>query len=139
MPSERERIVDLLLEKTRAERVTWGYRDAPPVPSIFGEHAGMLQPEEIYTATVSTEAGEIFAILRVGESPAANDMNTAIRRAAGRVLVPPLSLTVRDVSRGVELVITSEEITSKGKLEELVKLVRPVRSGEGIIEVLEKA
>ena len=125
MASEKERILDLLLEKTRTGHVQWGYREPPPPVGIAS-----LTPfdpsyrEQAYTAEIKTEAGELLVVLRVPG---------AVSRAFAR----PIHLTVRDTSCDVELVLTPEDVSAE-KLRELSEMVTHFW-GNAIIKALEEA
>lgn len=124
MTDDRERIVDLLLQKTHEGRVAWQKRGSPPAGL-----GGFIK--ETYTARIQSNGGELFAIFR--KDPWEYSL---------RVVTPPapLSLVMKNVKTGNEFRIEPETPILAKKLQELWDTIEQRGTGElrDIIEVLEE-
>ncbi len=122
--TDEERILDLLLAKTREGRVTWSYRPLPSIPGV-GPLPGLVW-EEVYAARIKTDTGELLAILRV---PGA-DPRWALLRVAR-------SLSVRNLTDGTEVLVEADRRT-QSRFDALLEMVRSARPSWSIIKELEK-
>ena len=137
--TNEERVLDLVLEKTREGRIAWSYR---PVPSFqgFGTMPGVPR-EDVYAAIIKTDTGELLAILRAGEARprALTGTTRAILDGGG----PggrhgfAQSLSVRNRTKDTEILVEADAHTS-ARLQSLLRMVQDACSSENIVEELEK-
>ncbi len=123
--SEKQQILDLLLEKTEAGHIEWAYREPPP--PIGAASSTIFDPrfrEQRYIAKISQQAGELLVTLTM---PGRSHPDFA----------RPIHLTVLDKHHDVELVITPEDVDAE-KLRKLSELVARFW-GNSIIEALKEA
>jgi hypothetical protein len=150
MASEKDRILDLLLEKTRARRIEWAYREASSDPLLGVVLSAGTYTEKIYTAQINADAGELFVVLRahfyvpsfqekfLGQTLQGPFSRRGREPAAEASTVSP-SLTVRDVKKGVEILIQSDDADLRGKLRELWNAVQLAGSADSMVQILENA
>jgi hypothetical protein len=146
MADDRERIIDLLLERTKEGKVAWTYREAVAVNLERGPldvGSSNTWRAETYTAQIKTEMGELFVILRAYFKRPLLTVEDLVPSKPWRKERPEAAegfdLTIRDVTGGTEVTIASEGKDVREKLYALWNLIRPVDSTASIIKVLERA
>lgn len=125
MTDDRDRIVDLLLQKTHEGHVAWRPRGGPV--------SGIEQlAEEIYTAKIQSGGGELFVIFRK------DPLNYALKGGT-----PPvsLSLVVKNVKTESEFRIDPDTPVLRKKVQRLWHTIerKQKNAPKDIIEVLEEA
>ncbi len=118
---QREKIIDLLLEKTVQGRIEWRYR--PDIEGIPKRWIGAAFG--LYTASVHTESGTLSVQLRQQPS----------------LLGGESLLSIRNIETDSEFEVEAETETLKYKLQNLARAVKQQRkhAPDDIVKVLEEA